>query len=537
MEPPTPHVRTSILDVGRGSHNRPVDGFPIGTQRRNGGILGRDEYVPDAAAGSRTVTSSDHIPAPAPHADFQRRLRLQLPLRADTRRGLPVIVPVVACAAVVLLLALRTLAQSPPSWNDLAGIAVLLVAATVAEAFPVPIEGVAVGAMSLATIFLVGVAVLYGWPAGAVVGLLTMTLVEVGRRRPAGKIAFNCGVYVLAAAAAGATAAAFGSADLLHVVVGAAVATIAFYVIDIGLLSAIAAVTRRVSLAAAVHRYVFLTLVPFAVMASLTVTLVVLWEQSPFVAVVLVGPVLATALYQRWIHRSLERLREFDRLKNEFIAIVSHELRTPLTSVYGAAMTLQLRELDDERRDALLKIVSTESMRLARLLEDILWVSRLDSGRADIAIAPVEPVALASEVVEAARSRLPPVLAVEFDRPDDLPHVAADPDKLRQILVNLVENAVKYSDAGCIEVRLASIDGSVRFSVRDQGLGISDADQLRIFEKFHRLDPQMRRGVGGTGLGLYICRELVERMDGRIWVESEPGVGSTFSFELPVAAA
>jgi signal transduction histidine kinase len=94
---------------------------------------------------------------------------------------------------------------------------------------------------------------------------------------------------------------------------------------------------------------------------------------------------------------------------------------------------------------------------------------------------------------------------------------------------------VKYSDGGLIEVRLVPGDGHARFSVSDEGLGIPPEEHERIFEKFHRLDPDMTNGVGGTGLGLYICRELVERMDGRIWVESEPGTGTTFSFELPLA--
>src|SRR5207248_8409029 len=116
--------------------------------------------------------------------------------------------------------------------------------------------------------------------------------------------------------------------------------------------------------------------VPFAVMASLAVILVVLWDRSPFVAVVLVSPLVATALYQRWIHGALSRLREFDRLKDEFITIVSHELRTPLTSVYGAALTLEQQKLDDQRRNTLLDIVSTEAARLGRLLDDVLWVSR-----------------------------------------------------------------------------------------------------------------------------------------------------------------
>jgi signal transduction histidine kinase len=119
---------------------------------------------------------------------------------------------------------------------------------------------------------------------------------------------------------------------------------------------------------------------------------------------------------------------------------------------------------------------------------------------------------------------------------DSTPDIAADPDKLRQVLVNLVENAVKYSREGRIEVRLHRENGNVRFSVRDEGPGIPPSQHERIFEKFYRLDPNMTQGVGGTGLGLYICRELVESMDGEIWVESAPGGGATFSFELPVAS-
>jgi two-component system sensor histidine kinase VicK len=106
------------------------------------------------------------------------------------------------------------------------------------------------------------------------------------------------------------------------------------------------------------------------------------------------------------------------------------------------------------------------------------------------------------------------------------------------VLANLVDNAVKYSpDGGRVDVSVDQLESIVRFSVRDRGLGIPPAEQERIFDKFYRLDPEMTRGVGGTGLGLYICRELIRRMDGRIWVDSAEGAGSTFSFELPVSAA
>jgi signal transduction histidine kinase len=461
----------------------------------------------------------------------------QVRLDATSRAALAVWAPVALAGAVTLAAASARLGTEGLGWHDAVGIALLIAAATLAEAFPVPIEGVAVGSTSLATIFLVAGATIYGWAAAAVAGFLTMALVELGRRRPFSRIAFNCGVYVLAGAAAGAVADRFQDGTLLGLALGAIAAAIAFYAVDITLLAAVVTRSRGAPFARTLTSYVQLTFVPFAVMASLAVILVVLWDRSPFVAVVLVGPLLATALYQRWIHGALNRLREFDRLKDEFIAIVSHELRTPLTSVYGAAMTLEKHDLDEERNHALLEIISTEAARLSRLLDDILWVSRIDSGRARPHITPVEPLPLTADVVNATRTHLPHGLSLELLHDSPLPHVAADPDKLRQVLVNLIENAVKYSRAGRIEVRLGSHYGNVRFSVRDEGPGIPLGQQERIFEKFSRLDPNMTQGVGGTGLGLYICRELVDAMNGDIWVESALGDGATFSFELPVAEA
>jgi signal transduction histidine kinase len=461
----------------------------------------------------------------------------QVRLDATSRAALAVWAPVALAGAVTLAAAIARLATEGLGWHDLVGIALLITAATLAEAFPVPIEGVAVGSTSLATIFLVAGATIYGWAAAAVAGFLAMALVELGRRRPFSRIAFNCGVYVLAGAAAGGVADRFQDGTLLGLALGAIAAAIAFYAVDITLLAAVVTRSRGAPFARTLTNYVQLTFVPFAVMASLAVILVVLWDRSPFVAVVLVGPLLATALYQRWIHGALNRLREFDRLKDEFIAIVSHELRTPLTSVYGAAMTLEKHDLDEERKHALLEIISTEAARLSRLLDDILWVSRLDSGRARPYIVSVEPLPLTADVVDATRTHLPHGLSLELQHASPLPHVAADPDKLRQVLVNLIENAVKYSRAGRIEVRLGSHYGNVRFSVRDEGPGIPMGQQERIFEKFYRLDPNMAQGVGGTGLGLYICRELIDAMNGDIWVESALGEGATFSFELPVAQA
>jgi signal transduction histidine kinase len=139
--------------------------------------------------------------------------------------------------------------------------------------------------------------------------------------------------------------------------------------------------------------------------------------------------------------------------------------------------------------------------------------------------------------VDAARTHLPENVTLELDADPELPPVAADAGQLRQVLANLLENAIKYSPGGgTVVVALESLDRSVRFAVTDSGLGIPRDEQARIFEKFYRLDPDMTHGIGGTGLGLYICRELVRRVDGRIWVESDGRTGSTFVVEIPRAS-
>jgi PAS domain S-box-containing protein len=230
--------------------------------------------------------------------------------------------------------------------------------------------------------------------------------------------------------------------------------------------------------------------------------------------------------------------RAVEQMKTDFVSTVSHELRTPLAAIYGAAMTLRRRDVsvDEAQRDRLLEVVSSEADRLARIVNDILWASRLESGRMSIAIERCDAAAIANEVVDVLRSRAPEGIEVVVSKSRGLPPVATDPDKLRQILTNLIDNAIKYSpDGGRVEVEIGRSGGRVRFRVTDQGLGIPPAEQDRIFEKFFRLDPNLTRGVGGTGLGLYISRELVMRMNGRIWVDSDGRTGSSFFLELPIA--
>jgi PAS domain S-box-containing protein len=238
--------------------------------------------------------------------------------------------------------------------------------------------------------------------------------------------------------------------------------------------------------------------------------------------------------------RDITEEHRLDELKAEFIATASHELRTPLAAVYGAAQTLRRHDfaLDDAGRARFISLIVDESEQLARIVNQILLANQLEVGRLDLVTEPFDAGELLERVVEAARTHAPPHITFGVKAGEHVPPVAADKDRVRQILVNLVENAVKYSPGGGrIELSVEASDGAVLFHVADEGLGIPAEERPRIFEKFYRLDPDMTQGVGGTGLGLYICSELVERMGGRIWVESEEGRGSAFSFELPAAGS
>jgi PAS domain S-box-containing protein len=237
--------------------------------------------------------------------------------------------------------------------------------------------------------------------------------------------------------------------------------------------------------------------------------------------------------------RDLTEERVLEQMRSDFVATVSHELRTPLAAIYGAAVTLRREDLDlgEEMTNRLLAVVAEESDRLAQIVNDVLLASHLDSGQLQLRIETVDAAKVTGHVVEAARTHLPDGVTVDLDAVPALPPVAADEQQLRQVLVNLVENAVKYSpEGGPVRVRIEQAGRGIRWAVSDQGLGIPPGERRRVFEKFYRLDPDMTRGVGGTGLGLYICRELVRRLDGRIWVEGNAdGKGSTFFVELPAA--
>jgi PAS domain S-box-containing protein len=233
--------------------------------------------------------------------------------------------------------------------------------------------------------------------------------------------------------------------------------------------------------------------------------------------------------------RDLTSERELERAKSDFIATVSHELRTPMTAVYGAARTLLRPDVDlsPERRSELLEMIATQSERLAQITEEVLLASRLDRGEIAVERDRIDVAEVARGTVETMQPQLGVPVTVEAP-----PAACAtgDRDRIAQILINLLDNAGKYSpEGGGIRVSVTQDGDHVRLAVADEGVGIAPTEQEAIFEKFYRVDPHLTQTPGGTGLGLYICRELARRMDGEITVESEPGGGSTFVLELPHA--
>lgn len=254
---------------------------------------------------------------------------------------------------------------------------------------------------------------------------------------------------------------------------------------------------------------------------------------------------------EKALRESHEKLQEVDRMKTDFLSIVAHELRTPLTSVLGFAKiirnkfeTILVPELpeDDSRtgraafliRDNL-RIIVDEANRLTSLINDVLDLAKLEAGKIDWEVSPVSVPDLL-ERAKAATSTLAAQKNLDFtvETEPGLPEVRADDDRLMQVMVNLISNAVKFTREGFVACRARRQDDEVVVSVQDSGMGLRKEDFSRVFEKFRQVGDTVSGIQFGTGLGLPICRQIVEHFGGRIWVESELGKGSTFFFTLPV---
>lgn len=234
-----------------------------------------------------------------------------------------------------------------------------------------------------------------------------------------------------------------------------------------------------------------------------------------------------------------EQLEEASQAKSEFLAHMSHELRTPLNVIIGFS-ELMLDEvpgkLAEEQRQCLNDILSS-GRRLLNLINDILDLSKIESGKMELKLRNIT----LSAVMESLRREMMPMISarkqsLEVDVAKGLPLVYADKSRIRQVLINLLGNSIKFTpDGGRLKVKADWENGWCRVSVTDNGIGIRKEDQERIFESFCQLDNPLAREEGGTGLGLTIARQIVQNHGGRIWVESEYGKGSCFSFTLPLA--
>jgi Na+/proline symporter/nitrogen-specific signal transduction histidine kinase len=236
-----------------------------------------------------------------------------------------------------------------------------------------------------------------------------------------------------------------------------------------------------------------------------------------------------------------ERLKELDRLKDEFVSTVTHELRTPLTSI--RAFCEILREdpnVDLVQRRKFLDIITKESERLTRLINQVLDLSKIESGKADWQDSSVDMKEVISDTLTAMEQQFQERnIKVEARVPEQVAKVTGDVDRIIQVMLNLLSNAVKFCDAGKgrMEIALSERNGWLRVDVRDNGPGISLQDQAIIFDKFRQAGDTLTNKPQGTGLGLHICRHIVEHHGGRLWVESRPGEGACFSFTLPIERA
>jgi signal transduction histidine kinase len=234
--------------------------------------------------------------------------------------------------------------------------------------------------------------------------------------------------------------------------------------------------------------------------------------------------------------QEIQALNEANRLKAELISTLAHEMRTPLTSIKGYSTALLLEEVnfDPEAQREFLQIIDEECDTLQDLVHDLLESSIIDAGLLRIKLQPIRLALLAETVVEdiARRTKIHRLL---LDFPEGFPIIDADPQRIAQVLRNLVDNAVKYSPAGGLVVVRGEIHADeVVISVADQGVGISPEDLNRLFEKYFRVKSGLGRHVVGSGLGLPISHTIVESHGGRIWAESKVGMGTTLYFTLPL---
>jgi signal transduction histidine kinase len=235
--------------------------------------------------------------------------------------------------------------------------------------------------------------------------------------------------------------------------------------------------------------------------------------------------------------RLYQQLEDFSQHKSQFLANMSHELRTPLNAILGYTelMADGIYGEPSEKMLEVLKRLEANGRHLLGLINDVLDLSKIEAGQLVLELSDYS----VQDIAQVVRSTLEPLaadkkLAFKVEVPSRLPPGHGDGRRLTQVLINLVGNAIKFTDAGEVTIKVEANNGSFYVSVRDTGPGISAADQAKLFQEFQQADNAITKKKGGTGLGLAISKRIIEMHGGRIWVESQPGQGSTFAFSLPV---
>jgi signal transduction histidine kinase len=235
--------------------------------------------------------------------------------------------------------------------------------------------------------------------------------------------------------------------------------------------------------------------------------------------------------------QAVEQLERLNRAKSEFVSIVSHEFRTPLTGIQGFSEMMRDEELTMEEMREYAGDINKDSQRLNRMINEMLDLDRMESGRMTIHPEPIDLNSVVDEVAGRVRPNAPNH-TLTLDLQPDLPQIQADRDRMTQVASNLLNNAVKYSPTGGRITVTTRADGTdVRLDVRDEGLGIPPEALETIFERFSRVDSQATKDIQGTGLGLPIVRQIVQLHGGKVWAESELGKGSVFHVVLPLAGS
>jgi signal transduction histidine kinase/HAMP domain-containing protein len=237
------------------------------------------------------------------------------------------------------------------------------------------------------------------------------------------------------------------------------------------------------------------------------------------------------------LKKAMDELKKTDVKKDEFISVTAHEFKTPLTAIHGFAELLQEKKIDMKSTRKYLNIIKEETERLAKLVSEILNLSRIDLGTLKLTYEDIDLYSLVETIRSEADVKIKSRgLKSAYDLEKRLPKIESDREKLTEILLNLLDNAAKYTNKGTITMKISREKDSAHFMVKDTGIGISEEAKPKMFERFYQADSSNTRKVGGTGLGLALSKEYVATMGGRMWFVSEAGKGSEFHFTLPIKA-